>query len=209
MPSCLRHLLHALHGVVEVAGDLHGQGAVVERLGQFAVGDLAAADEDDGRASVRSRSRRRRAKRWCCRCWRRPPAAPDHAGVGERGGHAVVLEAAGRVHALVLQEQLARSHADIAGHGVGALQDGLAFADGQDVFGRGERQQFAEAPDAAEAERIGAFGPFGLEFAQRLRRLSAGPSRRRHRASRRSADRQTRCRPRPQVAAQSGLIQRW
>ena len=37
------HLLHALHGVVEVAGDLHRQGAVVERLRQLAVGDLAAS----------------------------------------------------------------------------------------------------------------------------------------------------------------------
>ena len=52
-------LLHALHGVVEVAGDLHGQGAVVERLGQLAVGDLAAADEDDRPASGRWPSRRR------------------------------------------------------------------------------------------------------------------------------------------------------
>ena len=41
-------LLDAGHGVVEVAGDLHGQGPVVEGLGQLAVGDLAGADEDDG-----------------------------------------------------------------------------------------------------------------------------------------------------------------
>ena len=36
-----RDLLDALHGVVEVAGDLHRQRAVVERLGELAVGDLA------------------------------------------------------------------------------------------------------------------------------------------------------------------------
>ena len=32
-------LAHAHHGIVEVAGDLHGQGTVVERLRELAVGD--------------------------------------------------------------------------------------------------------------------------------------------------------------------------
>ena len=49
---------------------------------------------------------------------------------------------------------------DVAGDGVGLLQDRLPLADGQHLFGRGERQQFAETPDAAEVERIGALGPF-------------------------------------------------
>ena len=42
----LADLLDAGHGVVEVAGDLHRQRAVVERLRKLAVGDLARADED-------------------------------------------------------------------------------------------------------------------------------------------------------------------
>ena len=43
MPSSLGDLLDALHGVVEVAGDLDRQRAVIERLGELAVGDLAAS----------------------------------------------------------------------------------------------------------------------------------------------------------------------
>ena len=45
-------LLDALHGIVEVAGDLHRERAVVERLRELAVGDLARADEDDRPASA-------------------------------------------------------------------------------------------------------------------------------------------------------------
>jgi len=46
-PHLARHFLDAGHRVVEVAGDLDREGAVVERLREFAVGDLAGADEDD------------------------------------------------------------------------------------------------------------------------------------------------------------------
>ena len=34
------------------------------------------------------------------------------------------------------------------------LQQRLPFADGHDLVGRGERQQLAEPPDAAEAQRL-------------------------------------------------------
>ena len=101
--------------------------------------------------------------------------APTHAGVGERRRHAVVLEAARRVHPLVLQEEPAGLEADVAGHAVGLLQDGLALADGQNLFGRGERQQFAETPDAAEVERIAALGPLRLEVAERTWRRKPVP----------------------------------
>ncbi len=94
------------------------------------------------------------------------PAGADHAGVGERGRHAVVLEAARGVHALRTAGTAGPAQADVAGHAVGTLQERLPFADGHDLLGRGERQQLAETPDAAEAERIGAVGPLGLEIAQ-------------------------------------------
>ena len=134
-------------------------------------------------------------------------ARADHAGVGERRGHAVVLEAAGRIHALVLQEQPARVHADVGRDRVGLLQDRLPLADGQDLLRRRERQQFAEAPDAAEAERIGAVGPLRLEVAQRLRRLQPVPVV----GDVEQAAALGTCNEvssTPAVAAQSGLIQR-
>ena len=56
MPSLLADLLDAVHGVVEVAGDLHRQRAVVERLRELAVGDLAGADEDDRLHQLADRS---------------------------------------------------------------------------------------------------------------------------------------------------------
>src|SRR5437763_278058 len=83
-----------------------------------------------------------------------PPgtAGPDHAGVREGRRHAVVLEAAGRVHPLILEQKSARLQTDVGGHGLGALHDCLAFADGQHLLRRRERQQLAEAPYAAEAQ---------------------------------------------------------
>ena len=43
------------------------------------------------------------------------PLGADHVGVRERGGHAVVFEAARGVHPLVLQEQLPGVEADVLG----------------------------------------------------------------------------------------------
>ena len=80
---------------------------------------------------------------------------------------------------LVLQEQVAGVHADVAGERVGPLEDRLALADGHDLLGRGVGQQFAEAPHAAEAERVGAARPLRLEVAQARAAPGGGPSRRR------------------------------
>ena len=47
----------------------------------------------------------------------------------------------------------ARLHAHLRGQQIGLLEDGSAFADGDDVvFGAIKRQQFAEAPDAGKIE---------------------------------------------------------
>ena len=128
-------LLHALHGVVEVAGDLHGQGAVVEGLGQLAVGNLAAADEDHGPHQTGRGAEDSERRAGVAGAGAGGAAGADHAGMGERGRHAVVLEAARGVQPFVLQEQLARLQADVRGHGVGALQDGLTLADGHHLSG--------------------------------------------------------------------------
>ena len=78
-----------------------------------------------------------------------------------RRGHPVVLEAAARVQAFVLEEEAAGPHPHAAGEEVGLLQDGAAFADGDDVvLGTVERHQFAEPPDPGEVEA--AFGAGAL-----------------------------------------------
>ena len=99
----------------------------------------------------------------------------DHAGVRERRRHAVVLEAARRVHPLVLQEQPPGLQADVRGDRVGPLAERLPLADGHDLVVRGEREQFAEPPDAGEVERVGAVRPLRLEVRERLRRRQAVP----------------------------------
>src|SRR5262249_556665 len=154
---------------VEVAGDLYGEGAVVERLRQLAVGDLAAADEDDGAHQPGRGAENRKRGAGVAGAGAGGAFGAGDAGVRERRGHAVVLEAAAGVHALVLQEQMSRLQADVARYRVRLLKNGLAFTDGQHLVGGREGQQLAETPDAAEAERVGAVGPFRLELAQRPR----------------------------------------
>ena len=134
MPSSVGDLADAAQAGVEVALDLERQGAVVERLGELAEGDLARADEDDalhGR-SVCAANMAREAEVLPVEAQATRLRA-DHAGVGEGGGHAVVFEAAGGVEALVLQEQLAGLHADFAGQQVALLEQRAAFADGDDL----------------------------------------------------------------------------
>ena len=123
-------MLDALHGVVEIAGDLHREGAVVEGLGQFAVGNLAAADEDDGPHETRDRAEHGQRGAGVAGTGAGGAFGSGHAGMREGRRHAVVLEAAAGIHPLVLQEQPAGLHANIGRHAVGLLQDGLAFADG-------------------------------------------------------------------------------
>ena len=72
----------------------------------------------------------------------------------ERGRHPVVLETAAGVQPLILQKQLPRLHSQLPGEQIGLLENGPAFADGDDVFlAAVERQQFAESPDAGEIQR--------------------------------------------------------
>ena len=59
--------------------------------------------------------------------------------------------------------QSAGLDAHVAGHSLGGMQQGLPLADGDGHFRRRERQQLAKPPDAAQAERIVAAGPFLLE----------------------------------------------
>ena len=68
----------------------------------------------------------------------------------------------------------------------GVLQQRLPFADGDDLFRRGERQQFVEPPHAAKAQRIVPARPFCFEPIERVRAAAAGPSRRPRPAARRS-----------------------
>ena len=103
-------------GVVEIAGDLDGEGAVVEGLGEFAVGDFAGADEDDGPHQAGGGAEHGQRSAGVAGGGAGGPPGADHAGVGEGGGHAVVLEAAGRIDAFVLQEQPARASCRRAAH---------------------------------------------------------------------------------------------
>ena len=60
--------------------------------------------------------------------------------MGERGGHAIVLETARRIESLVLQEQTTRFETHISANDIGSLQECLAFADGHDLVGFGKGQ---------------------------------------------------------------------
>jgi len=133
-------LLHAQHGIVEVAGNLHRQRSVVQRLRQLAVGDLARADEDDGPHQPGGRAEDGEAGAGVARRGARRPAGADDAGVGERRRHAVVLEAARRVHPLVLEEQLPGVETRIGRDRVGPLAERLPLADRHDSVVGCERE---------------------------------------------------------------------
>ena len=92
----------------------------------------------------------------------RPPGA-DQPGMAERRRHAVILEAAGRVHPLVLQVQAAGRHARVLGDAFGGVEQRLPLADGHALLKGGKRQQIVESPHAAEAVRIVAPGPLLFE----------------------------------------------
>ena len=127
-------LLDALHGVVEVAGDLHRQGAVVEGLGQLAVGDLARADEDDRPASGRWPSSRR------------PATALVLPVLAQAARPAPTMRAWVKAAVMPLSLKLPEGfipsycrnsrpgvHADVLADRVGRLQERLPFADGHDL----------------------------------------------------------------------------
>ena len=158
--------MHAGHGVVEIAGDLHRQRAVVERLREFAVGDLARADEDHRLHQPRDRAVEGQRGAGVAGRGAGGVRGADQPGVAEGGRHAVVLEAARRVHPLVLQVQPARRHAGVAGHAVGGVQQRLPFAHRDALPERRERQQFVKSPHAAETVRVVAMRPLLLERGQ-------------------------------------------
>ena len=157
----------SMHGIIEVADDLDRQGPVIQRLRQLAVGDLSRADEDDrpepqvGRRAV-DRQRRRRVPR--ARAGH--PMSRYHASMRECRRHTIIFEASGGVHALVLEPEAGGFEADVPGDLVGGLEEGLAFADGDDELGGSEGEEVAEPPDAGEVEGIEAGGPSGLELVE-------------------------------------------
>src|SRR6266403_2663561 len=85
-----RDLPHPPEARVEVALDLQRQGAVVERLRELADADLAAADEYDS-LDLRQRREHRQAGAGVAGRRAGDTLSPHHPGVGEGGGHAVVL----------------------------------------------------------------------------------------------------------------------
>ena len=85
------------------------------------------------------------------------------------------FETAGGVHSLVLQEQAVRLHAGVFADAVGGPQEGLALSDGDAHLRRGEGQQLAEPPDAAEVQRIIASRPKTFDLGEGLRRLELVP----------------------------------
>ena len=92
--------------------------------------------------------------------------APVMPGVRKGRRHAVVLEAARGVHALVLQVQPAGLQADIRADTVRLLQQRLTFAHRDQRFGAGIGQQFVKPPHAAKSHRHPPLAPPLLEILQ-------------------------------------------
>jgi hypothetical protein len=131
--------------LVEVAAQRDDAGAVHERLGELAGGDLALGD-DDGAGQPRLRRVGGGARGGVAR-----RGADDRLGAlahrGRHGaGHAAVLERAGRVRALELEPHLA---ADALGHEGRVDERRRALAERHDGVVVGERQVLAEALDQA------------------------------------------------------------
>ena len=125
----LADFLNAGHGIVEVAGDLHRQRAVIEGLRELAVRDLARADEDDRLHQPGDRAVEGQRGAGVAGRGAGGTLGAHQPGVTERGRHAVVLEAARGIHPFVLQVQAAGRKADVLGHAVGSAQQRLPFAD--------------------------------------------------------------------------------
>ena len=193
----LADLPHALQRVVEIALDLQRDGPVIQGLREFPKRDLPAAHEYHApevppRGGIEGEAGGRVA-----RAGAGGELRAHHAGVGAGGGHAVVLEAARGVQALVLQVQAVLGiHPAVFADAVAAAQQRLALADGDDLFVRGERQQFAEPPDAGEVQRVLPVRPSPLEPPQTSPAPARDPSRTRCPAGRRGACRRATPRPR-------------
>ena len=156
---------------VKIALDLQRERAVIEGLRELADGDFSAADEDHA-VHLGQRREHRQARAGVAGRGAGDFLCADHAGMGERGGHAVVFEAAAGIEPLVLQQQIPGFHAHLPGEQIGLLQDGAAFADGDDVVFRAiERQQFAESPDAGKIEPALRSGSLGAQRCSKYPRL--------------------------------------
>ena len=140
----LGDIADAAEAGIEVAFDLEGEGAVVERLRKFAEGDFAGADEDDALEAVEG-GVEGEGGGGVAGGGAGDAACADDAGVGEGGGHAVVFEGAGRVHPFVLEVELAGPHAELVAEAGRVLQEGLAFADSTDHRVGGEGEEVAGA----------------------------------------------------------------
>ena len=155
-------LADAAEAVVEVALDLQRERAVIQRLREFAEGDLARADEDD---ALHLGEARRTAPGWrrCCR-WRRRRrvCAPTMRACVKAAVMPLSLKLPEGLRPSYCSRRLPGFMLELLGEQVGLLQDGAAFADGDDVFFAAvERHQFAEAPHAGEIEPALGSGALG------------------------------------------------
>ncbi len=89
----VRQLSHESETVVEIAVNLKRERAVIERLTELAEGDFSATDEDDGLEAGETRIKRH-GRGGVAGAGAGDGFGVDHFRMGERGRHAVVLEAA-------------------------------------------------------------------------------------------------------------------
>ena len=138
---------------------------MIECLREFAVGDFSRADEDDGpKTEIRRRAVDGQCRGGIAGAGTGDPSRRNHSSMRECGCHAVVFKAARGIHALILQPQRAGIEAHIFTHFIGTLEEGLSFADGDDLVGWCEGEKLTETPDSGEVEGIEAIGPLRLEF---------------------------------------------
>ena len=123
--------LQQAEAAVEVGAQLAGEGAVVERLGEFAPGDFAFGHEHQA-AHAAARGIGGHGCRRVAGGSAGHPAVSGLAGEGGGDGHAGVLERAGGVHALMLGKE-ARNAGDAGGLRK-FVEWSVAFAQRDDVL---------------------------------------------------------------------------
>ena len=101
-------LLDAEHGIVKVAGDLDGERAMIEGLGELAVGDFTAADENDGPHQPGGGAKDGQRRAGVAGRGAGSAAGADRPRMREGRRHSVVFEAARGIHPFVLEEEAAR-----------------------------------------------------------------------------------------------------
>ena len=163
---------------------------MIQRLRQLSVSDLAGPDEDDrAETEIRRRAINRQSRRGVARACTGNPPSRNHACMRECRGHSIVFEAAGGIHAFVLEPEGAGFEADVAADLVRPLEQSLAFADGDDLIGR-QRTEAARGTARRPRRPAGrAACPFRLEICQPARARAACPTGRPRRAGRRTPGR--------------------